>query len=199
MFSFYQCKIFREGSRVMPVSPGNNAELSAGIPGSLEPDNPLWRFALAFWQQPGVQENCLALQQQGWSVTKLLSAGWLALNNRRYTGTEEATVTEWRDRVTSSLRAVRQWLPKTQPDCRHLRDNLAALELNAEQIELALTWHALSINNPGNSTMQGCKTLIQHNLEAAAPFSGSAGSAASQLNTLADVLANFPKGEPQPW
>jgi uncharacterized protein (TIGR02444 family) len=183
----------------MSFSSGKKADLPVILPDTLELNNPLWHFALILWREPGVQENCLALQHQGWSVTRLLSAGWLALNNRAYTGIEAATLTEWRDRVTSSLRAVRQWLPKTQPDCRHLRDNLAALELNAEQIELALTWHALSINNPGNSTMQGCKTLIQHNLEAAAPFSGSAGSAASQLNTLADVLANFPKGEPQPW
>jgi len=182
----------------MSFSSENNAELSADLPDTLKPDNPLWYFALAFWRQPGVQENCLILQHQGWSITRLLSAAWLALNNRLYTGTEDATLTEWRDRVTGSLRAVRQWLPKTNLDYQDLRDNLATLELDAERIELALAWQMLTKNNPEDSTMQGREALIQHNLEAAAPFSGSATGAASQLNVLADILANFPKGALRP-
>lgn len=186
----------------MSVSSGNNAKPPANFPDTLEPDNPLWRFALAFWQAPDVQEHCLALQQQGWSITKLLSAGWLALNNRPYTGIEGATLTEWRDRVTSCLRSVRQWLPKANSGCGHLRENLAVLELDAEQIELALAWQTLMLNNPEDSRLQGRKTLIRHNLEAAAPFSGSSGSAAPHLNALANTLtsvpANFPKGEPRP-
>lgn len=186
----------------MSVLSGNNAELSANFPDTLEPDNPLWRFALEFWQAPDVQEHCLALQQQGWSITRLLSAGWLALNNRPYTGIEGATLTEWRDCVTSSLRSVRQRLPKANPDCRLLRENLATLELNAEQIELALAWHTLKLNNPEVSRLQGRKTLIRHNFEAAAPFSGSSGSAVPHLNALVSALTNVPtnftKGEPRP-
>lgn len=186
----------------MSVSSGNDAELPANFPDTLEPDNPLWHFALAFWQAPGVQENCLALQQQGWSVTRLLSAGWLALNNRPYTGIEGATLTEWRDRVTGSLRSVRQSLPKANPGCRHFRDKLATLELDAEQIELALAWQTLMLNNPENSRLQGRKTLIRHNLEAAAPLSSYSRSATPHLNalvnTLTSVSANFPKGEPRP-
>jgi uncharacterized protein (TIGR02444 family) len=183
----------------MSFSSGKKADLPVILPDTLELNNPLWHFALILWREPGVQENCLALQHQGWSVTRLLSAGWLALNNRAYTGIEAATLTEWRDRVTGSLRSVRQWLPKTGSSYQNLRNDLTTLELGAEQIELALVWHTLTHDNPENSTMQGRDTLIRHNLETAAPPSGSARRAALQLNALADILANFPKGGLPPW
>ncbi|AOY90282.1 TIGR02444 family protein [Marinobacter salinus] len=185
----------------MSVSPGITPESptnSLDLPENLEPDNPLWRFALKVWQDPGAQKNCLALQQQGWSVTRILCAGWLALDGKSYTGIEDATVTEWRDRVTGALRAARKWLPKANADCSALREGIAGLELEAERIELALAWHWLTYKPPEDSNMQGCDKLIRNNLEAAAPLPGSIRNAAPQLNALASTLANFPKGEPRP-
>ncbi|WP_254774258.1 DUF2390 domain-containing protein [Marinobacter sp. AC-23] len=105
------------------------------LPENLEPDNPLWYFALTFWQHSSAQQTCLALQNEGWSVTRILCAGWLALNGRSYTGIEDATVTEWRDRVTGScVRFVRRCQK------RRLHTKLCA------QTQPALSWRQSALN-----------------------------------------------------
>ena len=185
----------------MPVSSATIPDLSTRpleLPADLEPESPLWRFALAFWKQPGVQDTCLDLQKQGWSVTRILCAGWLALSDRAFTGVEDATVTEWRGRVTGALRAARKSLPATAGKYNQLRTGIAGLELEAEQIELALAWRTLITNNPEHSDMHGRATLIRTNLAAAAPTPRTDDSAGPLLNALATALANFPKGDHQP-
>lgn len=184
----------------MSVSPDNHLELPADtpdLPEILEPDNPLWRFALTFWALPGVQDSCLALQQQGWNVTRILCAGWLALNDRSYTGIEDATLTEWRHRVTGVLRALRKSLPKGHSGCLSLRNTIASAELEAEQIELALAWHILKQGHP-EKTMQGSHRLVRQNLKSAAPATGLNPDAQFSLNTLATALDDLARGEPQP-
>ncbi|AXS84187.1 MULTISPECIES: DUF2390 domain-containing protein [Marinobacter] len=168
------------------------------LPADLEPENPLWCFALAFWKLPDVQDSCLALQNQGWSVTRILTAAWLALSDRAFAGVEDATVTEWRDRVTGALRSARKSLPGMAGRYHQLRTGIAGLELEAEQIELALAWRTLMTNNPEQSDMQGLDTLIRTNLAAAAPASRIDDRAGPLLNALGTALANFPKGDHQP-
>ncbi|MBE02153.1 TIGR02444 family protein [Marinobacter lutaoensis] len=168
------------------------------LPGKLEPDNPLWRFALAFWQNAEARQACLALQEQGWSVTRLLCAGWLALSGRRYDGQEDATLTKWRQDVTGALRTARRALPKGSEACRELREAVARLELQAEQLELAMAWNALKPTTPEHDTMQGRRQLIEHNLARAANTSRQAHAATGELNTLARLLANFSHGDIQP-
>ena len=184
----------------MSVSPDNQLELPADtldLPDILEPDNPLWRFALAFWALPGVQDGCLALQQQGWNVTRILCAGWLALNDRPYTGIEDATLTEWRHRVTGVLRALRKSLPKRHRGCLSLRNTIASVELEAEQIELALAWHTLKQDHP-EKTMQGSTRLVRKNLKSAAPASGLTPAAQFPLDTLTTALVRLAVGDPRP-
>ncbi|WP_417539041.1 DUF2390 domain-containing protein [Marinobacter sp.] len=168
------------------------------LPADLEPDNPLWRFALAFWQHSLAQETCLALQNEGWSVTRILCAGWLALNGRAYTGIEEATVTEWRDRVTGSLRAIRMSVPKAQIAYKILRTNLASLELEAERIELALAWRSFADPKPEQRNMYVCDELIQSNLAAAAPAPGVIPESRQLINALGDIMSAFASGDTQP-
>jgi len=184
----------------MSVPPDNHSELPADIldlPEILEPDNPLWRFALAFWALPGVQDSCLALQQQGWNVTRILCAGWLALNNRPYTGIEDATLTEWRHRVTGVLRALRKSLPKRHSACPSLRNTIASAEIEAEQIELALAWHTLKQGHP-EKTMQGSTRLVRQNLKSAAPVTGLFPDALPALGTLASALDGLELEDLQP-
>lgn len=168
------------------------------LPTPLEPESPLWRFALEAWHKPGFREVCLALQAQGWSVTRILSAGWLALAGRPYTGFEDATLTEWRSRVTGALRTARQAIPKEAAQCRGLRAGIADLELEAEQLELALAWRTIKNDPAEDRDMQGCTELIQTNLAAAAPSPGAVGDAMPLLNTLATLLAPVPNGDPKP-
>ncbi|MEC7378274.1 MAG: TIGR02444 family protein [Pseudomonadota bacterium] len=176
----------------------DSSTLPLDAPADLETDNPLWRFALAFWQQPEVEDSCLALQAQGWSVTRLLCAAWLSLRGKAYTGAEDATVTEWRRRVTGALRSARKTLPANLVPYRGLRSGLAALELEAEQIELALAWKALTTDNPDHADMQGSDTLIRTNLTAAAPASPVEQRALPMIHTLAGALAQLSMGDHKP-
>lgn len=168
------------------------------LPEKLEPDNPIWRFALTFWRKPGAQQTCLSLQDQGWSVTRILCAGWLALEGRSYSGVEHATVTEWRQHVTGALRAVRKSLPKGHEHCQDLRDGVAGLELKAEQLELSLAWQHIASESPDTTHVMGNAELIRNNLAAAAYRPDQARSAADELNTLALILAPFSNGDSQP-
>lgn len=168
------------------------------LPGDLETDNPLWQFALEFWQLPPAQESSLALQNEGWSVTRILCAGWLALNNRAYTGIESTKVTEWRDRVTGCLRAARQSLPKAQAPYNTLRLTLAELELEAEKIELALAWQTLPDQNPEKYTTHTEGELIHSNLSAAAPKQGTTAHVRPFLNQLGTILSDFKRRDASP-
>ncbi|GGE66495.1 hypothetical protein GCM10011533_18460 [Streptosporangium jomthongense] len=182
----------------MPSNPETIPALaleSMVLPENLEPDNPLWRFALIFWQDSLAQETCLALQNEGWSVTRILCAGWLALNGRIYSGFEDATVTEWRDRVTGSLRTIRLAIPKAQAAYKALRSTLASLELEAERIELALAWRNLMSRNPEHSNMDAGDTLILSNLAAAAPAVHSGKDTTPLLNTLGDIFSALDPGD----
>lgn len=142
----------------------NNTE----IPESLDLSSPLWFFALDFWQTPGVEPLCLALQNKGWSVTRLLCACWLASVGREFTG-EPVTVTQWRQQMTTAIRALKKSLPKHHKALVKLRKQLTSTELEAERIELALVWQAISAESvSGNKTRQSM-ALVRHNLYAAAP------------------------------
>jgi uncharacterized protein (TIGR02444 family) len=160
---------------------------SLTLPADLQTDTELWSFALSCWQKPGVASACLLLQQQGWSVTRILCAAWLANQRRTYTGLEAVTVTEWRNRVTVALRDVKRALPKESESCYDLRVDVARLELEAERVELALAWQTLNteIEEPA---MQDRNILIIGNLTAAAPCADSARAAASDIHQLASAL-----------
>lgn len=164
------------------------------LPAKLQTDNPLWHFALAFWQLEDARQACLALQDQGWSVTRLLCAGWLALEGRRYNGQEDAKLTKWRQEVTGVLRSIRRSLPKDRQATGKLRTLVARLELQAERTELALAWHALSSVPKEYDTMQGRRLLIAHNLNRAASRPGQTRAAAALLEQLAGLLAGFSRG-----
>lgn len=160
---------------------------SLALPAVLQTDTELWSFALSCWQKPGVVSACLSLQQQGWSVTRILCAAWQANQHRTYTGLEAVTVTEWRNRVTVALRDIKRALPKESGSCYNLRAGVARLELEAERVELALAWQTLNTQTE-EPAMQDRNILIIGNLTAAAPCADSARAAASDIHQLASVL-----------
>lgn len=170
---------------------------SLNLPATMEPDNPLWRYALACWQNPELAQACLTLQSRDWSVTRILCAGWLGVNGHLFTGVEDAKVTEWRARVTGSIRSARKSIPRHHNGCRDLREALARAELQAEQTELALAWHTLTPRYPETGKMHNRKTAILQNLLAAAPHREADTRAPISLDTLAGLLAAA-AGEPRP-
>lgn len=133
-----------------------------------ETDTPLWRFALTLWQQEEAREFCLVLQQHGWSVTRLLCAGWLASQGLGYSGTEPDSLQQWRRNVTESVRSLRKSLSKSDSLLAPLRETLARAELEAERIELYRAWLALGAADiPGPSDDRFYTT--EFNLRQAAP------------------------------
>ena len=112
-------------------------------------DNPFWQFSLAVHGAPGVDAECLALQDtHGVDVDVLLFCVWVGARGTRLTDDDlasiEALVQPWRDTAIAPLRAARRGI-KTLPQMEDaevaaLRKDVAALELRAEQIEHAMLY-----------------------------------------------------------
>ncbi|MCK7545252.1 DUF2390 domain-containing protein [Marinobacter bryozoorum] len=131
-------------------------------------DTPLWRFSLTLWQRQEASELCLELQQQGWSVTRLLCAGWLASTGCKYSGHEPDDLRQWRGTVTESVRSLKKSLDKSDNLLTPLRQALAKAELEAERVELYRAWQALRDTAVASPTADTTR-LAEQNLRMAAP------------------------------
>ncbi len=105
--------------------------------------NALWRFALNFYQQPGVEQNCLALQHQfGLSINRLIYACWCGVEGIRLKPTGfESQADRWQAEISLPLRVLRykvRQLKLKQPELEDCYTNLRQAELACEQVELAL-------------------------------------------------------------
>ncbi len=152
-------------------------------------NTPLWRFSLALWQRAEAAGLCLGLQEEGWSVTRLLSAGWLAREGRIYPQAEPLALQQWRTEMTGSLRALKKSLTKSDPLLAPLRQTLAKAELEAERIELYRAWQALHNAlkaDPGTPVI----ALIQQNLHRAAPGANDGLNARTEpmISHLAELI-----------
>jgi uncharacterized protein (TIGR02444 family) len=113
----------------------------------LQGENDFWKFSLAVYQKPGVEDECLALQVRfNVDVNILLFCVWLgteriALGEKEFAAID-AQVERWHQAVVRPLRAVRQsmkLLPEqSRQECSDLRKMVASAELRAEQLEEAL-------------------------------------------------------------
>jgi uncharacterized protein (TIGR02444 family) len=119
------------------------------LEGPVQLDNPFWRFSLAVHGAPGVDDECLTLQDaHGIDVDVLLFCVWVGSRGTLLTAENmaaiETLVQPWRDTAIRPLRAARRGI-KTLPqmadaDVAALRKDVAALELRAEQIEHAMLY-----------------------------------------------------------
>lgn len=134
--------------------------------------NPLWHYAIALYQRPGVEALCLALQAQGLSVNRLLLCCWLAVDRRCYQAPDPLTASpseadQWRQAVLEPLRRLRyqvrdQWQARGAGECyRQLRQ----AELAAEQLELAQLWQQSRHWPLASATCPGWR-LARANLQA---------------------------------
>jgi uncharacterized protein (TIGR02444 family) len=110
-------------------------------------DNPLWAFSLAVYPEPGVSEECIALQDaRGIDVNLLLFCAYAGGMRGVALSADEvqdaaATVANWHAGVIRPLREVRRALkPIENAPAQQLRGNVKKDELLAEQIEQALLW-----------------------------------------------------------
>lgn len=109
--------------------------------------HPLWRYACALYDAPGVAEACLAAQDRhGLNVNLALWACWLGAAGVALTPERVAqahrTIAAWHDEVVA-LRAVRRRLKRPQAGVAEawretVRAQVQSAELAAEQVELAM-------------------------------------------------------------
>ena len=109
-------------------------------------DHPLWKFSLAVYGAPGVSAACLELQERrGADVNLVLFAAFVGWSGR---GRLDAAVLrecreavrEWNQGAVQALRALRRALKTdlgavTAADAAALRQRVAAIEIEAEQLE----------------------------------------------------------------
>ena len=122
-------------------------------------DNSFWQFSLAVHGAPGVDAECLALQDtHGIDVDVLLFCAWTGARGIVLTDAQmteiETLVRPWRDTAIAPLRAARRGI-KTLPqmadaDVAALRKDVAALELRAEQIEHAMLYGMMPALGPAH-------------------------------------------------
>ena len=151
-------------------------------------DNPFWRFSLAVHGAPGVDAECLALQDtHGIDVDVLLFCVWVGARGTLLTDDElaaiEALVQPWRDAAIAPLRAARRGI-KTLPqaaddDVAALRKDVAALELRAEQIEHAMLYQRVPAL--GSATGIAAEEAMRRNVSALGRGKGAPGLAAPRL------------------
>ena len=106
----------------------------------------LWEFAVAFYERPGIREQCLELQNSdGVDVCLLLVLVWLGASEVRLTPDQirqlDAVMVEWRTQVIIPLRNVRKFMAgnlrvssgSNDKDMVAVYDSAKQLELRVEQ------------------------------------------------------------------
>lgn len=146
-------------------------------------DNPFWNFSLTVYAAPGVEDECLALQNAlNTDVNTLLFCAWIGNAHKvRLTGDNlqaiDDSVRIWHDKVVRPLRAVRQIMKPmaamTDDAVKELRKNIARSELRAEQIEQAMLFDLakhFGDGVPAASTTDAIRhnvtSLLQRNMSA---------------------------------
>jgi uncharacterized protein (TIGR02444 family) len=126
-------------------------------------DNDFWRFSLRVYCAPGVEDDCLAVQERyGVDVNAMLLCAWLA--SERHIALTPAEVeecrdatAEWNERAVKPLRAARRAM-KGLAGGEPIRERVKELELEAEQTEQAAlyefadgTWPSAGNANPSEA------------------------------------------------
>ena len=103
-------------------------------------DHPFWHFSLRIYFAPGVEDDCLAVQERfGVDVNAMLLCAWLAAERRTALTPAEVqdcreVTSEWNERCVKPLRAVRRAM-KGLAGAEAMRARVKELELEAEQTQ----------------------------------------------------------------
>ena len=140
-----------------------------------------WNFSLAVYRQPGVSEECLALQERlGADVNLVLLCAYLGA--KRHGLLDEGDIdaaaaasTAWHADVVRNLRAARQALKpweegrdlSLQDSPRLLRSAVKKLELDAERVEhdLLANWasgRSFKSSSPGVAVPANIRMLVEY-------------------------------------
>jgi uncharacterized protein (TIGR02444 family) len=131
----------------------------------------LWDFALDFYGRPGVSAACLVLQDEaGVDVIHLIVIVYADVTGQGLNGDEIVRIcdlmADWQVHAVLPLRAVRRFLksPLGELDDERvrLRETVKAVELQAEQMQLAMaaSWLKQRAVCDGMPLQQALKTLL---------------------------------------
>ncbi|MBV1798875.1 TIGR02444 family protein [Siccirubricoccus sp. G192] len=164
---------------------------------TLQPENAFWHFSLAVYAAPGVQDACLALQDRfGLDVNLALFCAWAGAGRGMALAPADvaeaaALVQDWREEVVAPLRNLRRRLkPRPEAPVKALRQRVAALELEAEQLQQAMLFRMAA----GWLAAAPSRGLALRNLHALLAWSGAGEgtAAATALLATAAEAANAP-------
>jgi uncharacterized protein (TIGR02444 family) len=139
----------------------------------LELDNPFWSFSLRVYASPGVEAECLRLQDAaGADINLVLYCSWLGAERGLCLRQEDwddalALSQRWQGAAVRPLRVARKAV-KLLPEMAHseveaFRRQLAATELQGERIEQALLF-ALSQRCERDLSRASAESALRQNL-----------------------------------
>lgn len=121
----------------------DNMQQNANIDGAGSANEDLWRFAAAFYAQPGVAAALIALQDRDrLDVNLILFTLWHGVSgrgrlDRQQLAAAERAIRALRGEVIEPLRSLRRRLKaNADPDIGRLREAIVALEIEAERAAL---------------------------------------------------------------
>jgi len=143
-------------------APGKSSPLAG-----TESENDFWCFSLRVYCAPGVEDECLAVQERyGVNVNAMLLCAWLAVERRiALTPSDieqcrDATA-EWNERAVKPLRAVRRAM-KGLAGAEAMRERVKGLELEAEQTEQAALYEFAAYTWPGPGNANPSEALCSN-------------------------------------
>jgi uncharacterized protein (TIGR02444 family) len=118
--------------------------------------NALWDYCLEVYARPGVEQACLALQDDyGLDVNLLLLSCWLGEQQRPFNNDLLTQLlqmsTQWQRELIAPLRSSRRWLKHQGGALSQLRENIKAVELQAEREYIAALEIASASASTGNA------------------------------------------------
>jgi len=126
--------------------------------------NDLWDFALNFYQQPGIEQSCLDLQNEfGLSINRLIFACWGGIQGYDLDSIACDEADNWQQEMTHPLRGLRYKVrERKQQESEYdaCYQKLRQAELACEQIELALLYQ----QGKQAAQKQASSVLIEENL-----------------------------------
>ncbi|WP_415895379.1 TIGR02444 family protein [Neptuniibacter sp. PT34_22] len=106
--------------------------------------NDLWDFALNFYQQPGIEQSCLELQNEfGLSINRLIFACWGGIQGYVLESITCNEADHWQQEMTHPLRGIRYKVRERKQQGAEYDacyQKLRQAELACEQVELALLY-----------------------------------------------------------
>src|SRR5215475_8489577 len=167
----------------------------------VEMESPLWRFSLAVYRGPGVQEECLGVQERfGVDVNLLMLCAYIgAVEGAVLSASDIADALEatgaWHGNVVKTLRQVRRtlkpWGAGQEPLARvveTLRTKVKGVELESEQIEQAMMWAWLRAQ-VGQWRRREPRQALVANVFALLVRYGATGAQADPLRALPNLCA----------